>query len=58
VGRAPGTRLHQDIAQRGRRSRPCDHREAARVGGELAQQLVVRAATDDVHDFNFLAEQP
>jgi hypothetical protein len=44
-----GAGLDQDVADRGRLGRPGDHRQAAAVGGELAEQLVLRAAADHVH---------
>ena len=44
-----GARLDQHVAQRGGLDRPGDDRQAGRVGGELAQQGVLRAAADEVH---------
>ena len=43
-------RLHQHVAEGRGLDRPGDHRQPAGVGGELAQQRVLRAAADQVHD--------
>ncbi len=48
-GGAEGAGLDQDVAERGGLGRPGDDRQAGRVGGELAQQLVAGPAADDVH---------
>ena len=57
-GAAPRARAWtSDVAQGGRLGRPGDHRQAERVGGELAQQVVARPAADDVHHVGVLAGQ-
>ena len=38
--------LHGDIAERGRLDRSGDHRPAGRIGGELVEQTIARAAAD------------
>jgi len=53
--RSPGQRptgagLHQQVAQCGALRGPGDDRQAGRLRGELAQQRVLAAATDDVDD--------
>jgi hypothetical protein len=49
-GRAERARLDQRVAQRRRLDRARDHRQPARVGGELAEQFVPGAAADHVDD--------
>src|SRR5262245_38890443 len=48
VEHARGARLDKDVAERGGLDRAGQHRFAAGVGGQLAQQLVAGAAADDV----------
>jgi hypothetical protein len=50
--------LDQQVADRGRLGRAGDHRQAARVGGQLAQQRISGAAADNVHPISVLARQP
>ena len=50
--------LHQRVAERGGLDRPGHDRQAAGVGGELAEQRVAGAAADDVHDVDVPAGQP
>ena len=45
--RAGRQHLHRDVAERGRLDRPGDDRAAGRIGGELIQQTIARAAADD-----------
>ena len=52
-----GAGLHQRVAERRRLDRAGQHRQPARVGGELAEQGVPRAAADDVHDLDVAAGQ-
>ena len=47
---APGARLYEDIAERRGFYRSGHHWNLARVGSELAEQLVLRAATDHMYD--------
>ena len=58
VEHAVGAGLHQQVAQRGGLDRAGDDRQAGRVGDELAQQLVLRAAADDVDDVDPPPGQP
>ena len=56
--RAVRAGLDQHVAQRGGLDRAGDDRQPAGVGGELAQQRVLRAAADDVDDVDALAGEP
>ena len=47
---AVGAGLDEQVAQRGRLDRAGDDRHAGGVGGELAEQRVLRAAADEVDD--------
>ena len=48
-------RLHQDVPQRRRLDRPRDDAFARGVGGELAEQRVLRAAAGDVDGAELIA---
>src|SRR4051794_2477235 len=52
IHRTQGAGLDQRVAEGGRFDRPSEHRPAAGVGSQLAEQLVVRAATDNVDDLD------
>ena len=47
--------LHQAVAESGRLGRPGEHGDAEGVGGELAEQGVLRAAADQVDDVDVTA---
>src|SRR6188768_404429 len=49
--------LHEDVAERGRLDRTGQHGQPAGVRGELAEQLVAGATTDDVHRVDVPAGQ-
>ena len=55
--RPDGARLHQDVAEGRGLDRAGLDREAAGVGGQLAQQLVAGASPDQVHDVDLPAGQ-
>jgi hypothetical protein len=42
--------LSEHVAYRSGLGGTCDHRQSADVSGQLAEELVVRAAPDDLHD--------
>ena len=54
---AEGARLDEHVAERGRLDRAGQHRHAEGVRGQLAEQVVVGAAADDVHDLEVAAGQ-
>jgi hypothetical protein len=47
--RAQCSDLDEDVADRGGFDGSGEHRQAARVDGQLAEQLILRAVADDVH---------
>ncbi len=49
-----GASLHEQAPHGGRLRRASDDRQAQGVGGELAEQVVVNAAADHVHDVDVL----
>ena len=53
-----GPGLDEDVAERRRLDRPGQHRDLARVGGELAEQRVSGAAADEVDDLDGPTRQP
>ena len=55
---AARARLDEHVAERGRLDRTGDDRQPAGVGGQLAEQLVARAAADQVDDLDRSAGQP
>src|SRR5689334_19869692 len=55
---AMGAGLDQDVAECGRLNRSGEDRQLAGIGGQLAQELVARPATDEMHDPHLQTGEP